>query len=290
MSSALSSEALHTMIAHARRIGDSALEKKLLHELHQAAEAPPEVPQVLSSDVEESTIEALQEAVAANARDPSAWIELARAHMRRRDWHEAVLAAFPAAILHAWPAGHAEVAKGMLGRCVAMLLPKGWLPTANNSLGWVADALARATPENGRGRVDRLRVCGVGVAAAAVNAVADRGHGRDAQPHLRGEGHLVLLEPPRAEVGLEAIGARPPRAVEVHLRGRRARRLQKRARREEKPDPPRPAEVLAPGPDQEVAPNLPDVHGHLAHALARVQEVRGAVFLRDGADALGGVD
>ena len=140
------------MVAHARAIGDATLERKLLRELHAtAAHSEEAMPPVLSSDVDDSAIDALHEAVAATPRDPAAWLALARAHAGRRDWHEGVLASFPAVLL-AEQSVHDEgataaaaAAKRLLGRCSAMLLPKGWLPAANGSLEWAAASLERAT-------------------------------------------------------------------------------------------------------------------------------------------------
>ena len=95
-------EAASQMIAHARAIGDVTLARQLLQELHAtAAHSEEATPSILLSDVDESAIEALHEAVAANPRDPTAWIALARAHTERRDWHEGVLASFPAVLLAA---------------------------------------------------------------------------------------------------------------------------------------------------------------------------------------------
>ena len=80
----ISIEAASQMVAHARAIGDATLERKLLRELHAtAAHSEEAMPPVLSSDVDDSAIDALHEAVAATPRDPAAWLALARAHAGR---------------------------------------------------------------------------------------------------------------------------------------------------------------------------------------------------------------
>ena len=203
------------MIAHARAIGDATLERKLLHELHAtAAHSELATPSVLSGDVDDTTIDALHEAVAATPRDPAAWLALARAHAERRDWHEGVLASFPAVMLAErsvdgnGATAAAAAAKRLLGRCAAMLLPKGWLPAANGSLEWVAASLERATAAAAQrgGRVDRLRVCGVGLSVAALHAVASAGHSRAAPRRLELSSHPTLG--PLLSRALQAAGSR----------------------------------------------------------------------------------
>ena len=67
----ISIEAASQMVAHARAIGDATLERELLRELHAtAAHSEEAMPPVLSSDVDDSAIDALHEAVAATPRDP----------------------------------------------------------------------------------------------------------------------------------------------------------------------------------------------------------------------------
>ena len=190
------------MIAHARAIGDATLERKLLQELHAtAARSEEATPPVLSSvAADDDAIDALHEAVAAAPRDPAAWLALARAHAERRDWHEGVLASFPAVLLTERSAHNdgakaaAAAAKRLLGRCAAMLLPKGWLPAANGSLEWAAASLERAAAAAAQrgGRVDRVRVCGVGLAVAALHAVASAGHSRAAPRRLELSSHPTL--------------------------------------------------------------------------------------------------
>ena len=203
------------MIAHARAIGDATLERKLLHELHAtAAHSELATPSVLSGDIDDATIDALHEAVAATPRDPAAWLALARAHAERRDWHEGVLASFPAVMLAErsvddnGATAAAAAAKRLLGRCAAMLLPKGWLPAANGSLEWVAASLERATAAAAQrgGRVDRLRVCGVGLSVAALHAVASAGHSRAAPRRLELSSHPTLG--PLLSRALQAAGSR----------------------------------------------------------------------------------
>ena len=198
----VSMEAASQMIAHARAIGDATLERKLLQELHAtAARSEEATPPVLSSAAaDDDAIDALHEAVAAAPREPAAWLALARAHAERRDWHEGVLASFPAVLLTERSAhddgakAAAAAAKRLLGRCAAMLLPKGWLLAANGSLEWAAASLERtaaAAAQRG-GRVDRLRVCGVGLAVAALHAVASAGHSRAAPRRLELSSHPTL--------------------------------------------------------------------------------------------------
>ena len=198
----VSMEAASQMIAHARAIGDATLERKLLQELHATAARSEEgTPPVLSSTAaDDDAIDALHEAVAAAPRDPAAWLALARAHAERRDWHEGVLASFPAVLLTERSAhddgakAAAAAAKRLLGRCAAMLLPKGWLPAANGSLEWAAASLERAAAAAAQrgGQVDRVRVCGVGLAVAALHAVASAGHSRAAPRRLELSSHPTL--------------------------------------------------------------------------------------------------
>ena len=203
------------MIAHARAIGDATLERKLLHELHAtAAHSEEATPSILSGDVDDSAIDALHEAVAATPRDPAAWLALARAHTERRDWHEGVLASFPAVLLAEQSVNEngataaAAAAKRLLGRCAAMLLPKGWLPAANGSLEWVAASLECATAAAAQrgGRVDRLRVWGVGLSVAALHTVASAGHSRAAPRRLELSSHPTLG--PLLSRALQAAGSR----------------------------------------------------------------------------------
>ena len=214
------------MLAHARAIGDATLERKLVHELDATAAHSEEA--MLSGDVDDSAIDALHEAVAATPRDPAAWLALARAHTERRDWHEGVLAAFPAVLLaeqsvndDGATAAAAAAAKRLLGRCAAMLLPKGWLPAANGSLEWVAASLERATATAAQrgGRVDRLRVCGVGLSVAALHAVASAGHSRAAPRRLELSSHPTLgpllsraLQAAGSRVALSEVSVRTPSA------------------------------------------------------------------------------
>lgn len=196
----VSMEAATQMIAHARAIGDATLERKLLQELHATAARSEEAPPVLSSAAaDDDAIDALHEAVAAAPRDPAAWLALARAHAERRDWHEGVLASFPAVLLtersaHNDGAKAAAAAAKRLRRCAAMLLPKGWLPAANGSLEWAAASLERAAAAAAQrgGRIDRVRVCGVGLAVAALHAVASAGHSRTAPRRLELSSHPTL--------------------------------------------------------------------------------------------------
>ena len=111
----------------------------------------------------------------------------------------------------------------------------------------------------------------------------------DAEANLRGEAHLVLFESSRSVRGDVRRGGVPPRAVQIEHGGLGGGGVEERGSRVQEPDASGSAEVFPTGAHQKVAPDRLDVHGHLADALARVQEVGHAVSSRHLADGGGGV-